>query len=73
MNILLLRSDQQEAAGTEQQYYRDLARELAEFLLKPLNVAGGTMPLTDVYCVYNRARGSNVCDTSNRQWAWPLF
>jgi hypothetical protein len=50
-----------ETAGTEQSYYRDLSRELAEFLLRPLEAAGGTMPLTDVYCVYNRARGSNVC------------
>ena len=39
-------------------YYETLARQLADFLQHRLQ--NGIMTLTDVYCLYNRARGSNL-------------
>jgi ESCRT-II complex subunit VPS36 len=41
-------------------FYQLLARQLADFLLPKLKVSGGVMTLTDVYCLYNRARGTNL-------------
>eukprot|EP00041_Stephanoeca_diplocostata_P011784 m.194825 g.194825 ORF g.194825 m.194825 type:complete len:411 (+) comp18664_c0_seq2:205-1437(+) len=41
-------------------YHTELARELAEFLKEPLRKAKGIMLLQDVYCLYNRARGSQL-------------
>lgn len=38
----------------------ELCRQLADFLHEPLERAGGLMPLTDVYCLFNRARGSEL-------------
>ncbi|KAI8377505.1 EAP30/Vps36 family-domain-containing protein [Radiomyces spectabilis] len=38
-------------------YHQELARELAEFLGKFLNENNGMKPLTDIYCIFNRARG----------------
>lgn len=47
-----------EAAGAL--FHRELARQLASFLRAPMAAAGGTMTLTDVYCLYNRARGTDL-------------
>jgi len=47
-----------ESAG--QAYHQLLARQLAEFLLKPLERNGGMLSLVDVYCLYNRARGTEL-------------
>ena len=43
-------------------YHRQLARQLADFLKHKdkLSQAGGMMTLTDVYCLFNRARGTNM-------------
>ena len=41
-------------------YYETLARQLADFIRPKLVKQGGIMTLTDVYCLYNRARGSNL-------------
>lgn len=38
-------------------YHRELARQLADFLSRPLNDNGGILSLTDVYSMFNRARG----------------
>ncbi|DAZ95899.1 TPA: hypothetical protein N0F65_012610 [Lagenidium giganteum] len=38
-------------------YYQQLARQLAEFLSVQLPKHGGIMTLSDIYCVFNRARG----------------
>ena len=45
-----------------EKYHEDLARQLQDFLLdpakgEPLTKAHGVMTLTDVYCLYNAARG----------------
>lgn len=44
--------------GREDAYYQTLARELADFLRPRLK--NTMMTLTDVYCLYNRARGTNL-------------
>ncbi|KAL7542034.1 hypothetical protein ACHAXR_011467 [Thalassiosira sp. AJA248-18] len=43
-------------------YHKQLARQLADFLHlnDKLTKAGGMMTLTDVYCLFNRARGTNM-------------
>lgn len=42
---------------SESQYYKELARQLADILEQPITEVGGMMALTDVYCRVNRARG----------------
>jgi ESCRT-II complex subunit VPS36 len=46
--------------GREEAYYQQTARQLADFVRPKLKQAGGFMTLTDVYCLYNRARASNL-------------
>ena len=43
-------------------YHKQLARQLVDYLQqnKQLSNAGGMMTLTDVYCLFNRARGTNL-------------
>lgn len=41
-------------------FHSELARQLCEFLDKPLRHAGGNMSLADVYCLFNRARGTGA-------------
>lgn len=47
-----------EAVGPGSRYHRELARELASFLPQVLGDHGGSLTLTDAYCLYNRARGN---------------
>jgi len=44
------------------QYYELLARQLADFLLQkiPTMDSAGIVTLTDVFCLFNRARGTNL-------------
>nr|CCA14138.1 vacuolar proteinsortingassociated protein putative [Albugo laibachii Nc14] len=44
-----------ENAGSS--YYHQLARQLAEFLATCMSDYGGIMTLSDIYCLFNRARG----------------
>jgi len=43
-------------------YHKQLARQLVDFLRQndKLTKAGGMMTLTDAYCLFNRARGTNM-------------
>eukprot|EP01029_Cantina_marsupialis_P018468 TRINITY_DN4243_c0_g1_i1.p1 TRINITY_DN4243_c0_g1~~TRINITY_DN4243_c0_g1_i1.p1 ORF type:complete len:386 (-),score=124.37 TRINITY_DN4243_c0_g1_i1:121-1278(-) len=41
-------------------YLQELARQLAGFLEKPIEKAGGMVALVDLYCIYNRARGTDL-------------
>jgi hypothetical protein len=41
-------------------YHVELARQLADVLAAPLARAGGMLPLPDVYCLLNRARGTEL-------------
>mmetsp|Transcript_25962 Transcript_25962/g.42611 ORF Transcript_25962/g.42611 Transcript_25962/m.42611 type:complete len:385 (-) Transcript_25962:634-1788(-) len=45
-----------ETAGDD--YHRELARELSDFLTPVVSKTGGMLPLTDAYCIVNRARGT---------------
>ncbi|ETI43828.1 hypothetical protein L917_10912 [Phytophthora nicotianae] len=38
-------------------YYEQLARQLAEYLSEHMPTNGGIMTLSDIYCMFNRARG----------------
>lgn len=48
-------------------------RQLADFLAAPLARAGGIMPLPDVYCLYNRARGTELVSPDDLLRAVALF
>ncbi|KNC55674.1 vacuolar protein-sorting-associated protein 36 [Thecamonas trahens ATCC 50062] len=50
------------AAGSTSAFHTQLARELAAFLTPILadRSTHGVLPLTDVYCLYNRARGTDL-------------
>ena len=41
-------------------FIRELSAELSDFCQPLVAAAGGVLPLTDVYCLYNRARGSEL-------------
>ncbi|XP_076891450.1 vacuolar protein sorting-associated protein 36-like isoform X1 [Bidens hawaiensis] len=41
-------------------YHQELSRQLADFVKVPLERAGGIMNLIDVYCLFNRARGTEL-------------
>jgi len=45
-------------------YHAELARQLCDFLSVPLQ-KHGMLPLPDVYCLYNRARG--ICTSWNAE------
>ncbi|XP_011499251.1 PREDICTED: vacuolar protein-sorting-associated protein 36 isoform X2 [Ceratosolen solmsi marchali] len=46
-----------DAYKSSNEYFRQLARQLAEILEEPIKEVGGMMVLTDIYCRVNRARG----------------
>ncbi|KAK9843451.1 hypothetical protein WJX81_003206 [Elliptochloris bilobata] len=41
-------------------YHQELSRQLADFLRPRIERAGGMMPLPDVFCLFNRARGTEL-------------
>ncbi|PKA50525.1 Vacuolar protein sorting-associated protein 36 [Apostasia shenzhenica] len=41
-------------------YHQQLCRQLADFVKLPLEKAGGMIALIDVYCLFNRARGTEL-------------
>lgn len=41
-------------------FIRELSAELSDFCQPLVAAAGGLLPLTDVYCLYNRARGAEL-------------
>lgn len=59
--------------GDRHGYYELLARQLADFLRPRLRKAGGVLTLTDVYCLYNRARGTNLIAPDDLVKAVPLL
>jgi ESCRT-II complex subunit VPS36 len=56
-------------------YYELTARQIADFLLPRLSndKAGGIMSLTDVYCLFNRARGTNLISPEDLREACALL
>jgi ESCRT-II complex subunit VPS36 len=49
------------------QYHQELARQIADLLLSDnrLRRLGGMVALSDVYCLYNRARGMELVSPSD--------
>lgn len=54
-------------------YHVQLARQLVDFLVVPLSKRGGMMSLTDAYCVFNRARGTELASPEDVLRAVELF
>ncbi|CAI2163835.1 10832_t:CDS:10 [Funneliformis geosporum] len=54
-------------------YHKELARELAEFLENTLDKDNGMMSLTDIYCIFNRARGVALISPNDLYKACSLF
>mmetsp|Transcript_15273 Transcript_15273/g.22857 ORF Transcript_15273/g.22857 Transcript_15273/m.22857 type:complete len:404 (+) Transcript_15273:61-1272(+) len=54
-------------------FHSQLARELSEFLQKPLAKHGGVLTLPDVYCIFNRARGTELISPDDLVRASHLF
>ncbi|KAG7206387.1 hypothetical protein KM043_003751 [Ampulex compressa] len=46
-----------DAYKSSNEYFKQLARQLAHILEEPIKEVGGMMTMTDVYCRVNRARG----------------
>lgn len=61
-----------ETAGSK--YHDELSRQLADWLLKrPLQMSGGVMLMTDLYCMFNRARGTEMVSPDDLMRACMLF
>jgi len=41
-------------------YFQELALEIEKFLTNVLDKSGGVIALIDLYCMYNRARGTDL-------------
>lgn len=54
-------------------YYEWLARQVVDFLWTRLPAMGGVISLTDVYCLWNRARGSNLVSPEDLRHACDLL
>lgn len=50
-------------------YHEQLALELEKFLDKVLSRFGGVIGLIDLFCMYNRARGTDLISTSDMSLA----
>jgi ESCRT-II complex subunit VPS36 len=60
-------------ASAGARYHQELARQLADFLVGPLAKAGGVMMLPDVYCLFNRARGTELVSPDDMLQACDAF
>jgi ESCRT-II complex subunit VPS36 len=61
-----------ETAGSK--YHDELSRQLADWLLKrPLQTSGGVLLMTDLYCMFNRARGTEMVSPDDLMRACMLF
>lgn len=41
-------------------FHEELAREIEKFIVKVIDNFGGVLGLVDLYCMYNRARGTDL-------------
>ena len=60
-------------ASAGARYHQELARQLADFLAAPLAKAGGVLMLPDVYCLFNRARGTELVSPDDLLQACDAF
>lgn len=61
------------AAAQRDEYYEILARQVADFFLPKLAKMGGILTLTDVFCLFNRARGTNLISPEDLAQACQLL
>ncbi|XP_021773399.1 vacuolar protein sorting-associated protein 36-like isoform X2 [Chenopodium quinoa] len=54
-------------------YHQQLSRQLADFARVPLERAGGMINLIDVYCLFNRARGTELISPDDLLQACTLW
>lgn len=54
-------------------YYELIARQVVDFLSPKLPQMGGILSLTDVFCLFNRARGSNLISPEDLKQACDLL
>ncbi|KAE8037897.1 hypothetical protein FH972_010450 [Carpinus fangiana] len=54
-------------------YHQQLCRQLADFVRIPLDRAGGMINLIDVYCLFNRARGTELISPEDLLQACSLW
>ncbi|XP_059434422.1 vacuolar protein sorting-associated protein 36 [Corylus avellana] len=54
-------------------YHQQLSRQLADFVKIPLDRAGGMINLIDVYCLFNRARGTELISPEDLLQACSLW
>ncbi|XP_053502227.1 vacuolar protein-sorting-associated protein 36 [Ictalurus furcatus] len=62
-----------ETHGSGTHYHMQLAKQLGDILLTPLEERGGMMALTEVYCLVNRARGMELLSPEDMVNACKLF
>ncbi|XP_057453372.1 vacuolar protein sorting-associated protein 36 [Lotus japonicus] len=60
-----------ESAGA--MYHQQLSRQLADFVKVPLERAGGIINLIDIYCLFNRARGTELISPDDLLQACSLW
>ncbi|KAI4384324.1 hypothetical protein MLD38_002495 [Melastoma candidum] len=54
-------------------YHQQLSRQLADFVRIPLDRAGGMINLIDMYCLFNRARGTELISPEDLLQACSLW
>ncbi|PKU82272.1 Vacuolar protein sorting-associated protein 36 [Dendrobium catenatum] len=54
-------------------YHQQLSRQLADFVKLPLEKSGGMIALIDVYCLFNRARGTELISPEDLLQACALW
>ncbi|XP_020583943.1 vacuolar protein sorting-associated protein 36 [Phalaenopsis equestris] len=54
-------------------YHQQLSRQLADFVKFPLEKAGGMIAMIDVYCLFNRARGTELISPEDLLQACALW
>ncbi|KAM7512167.1 hypothetical protein LguiB_011042 [Lonicera macranthoides] len=54
-------------------YHQQLSRQLADFVKIPIERAGGVINLIDIYCLFNRARGTELISPDDLLQACSLW
>ncbi|KAK9143712.1 hypothetical protein Syun_013112 [Stephania yunnanensis] len=54
-------------------YHQQLSRQLADFVKLPLEKSGGMIALIDIYCLFNRARGTELISPEDLLQACALW
>lgn len=69
----LLSPVSKEVTGGGVLFYQQLSRQISDFLVPHLKRGGGTITLTDAYCLYNRARGIDMVSPGDMRKACEMF